>query len=187
MQPVAPARADQRHDVLAARQHPGDRELRDASRRARRRPRAARRRARGCARGSRPGSAGCVRAEVAAAERSRSRAPVAAEQPAREHAVGGDADAELAARRAGSRPRCPREISEYSICRSPIGCTAAARRIVSGADLREADVAHVAGLHQLGDRADRLLDRHVRIEPRRAVDVDVVGAEPRSACRRGSS
>ena len=74
----------------------------------------------------------------------------------------------------------PRDSSEYSICRSLIGCTAAARRIGLGADLGEADVADVAGLDHLGDRADRLLDRHVRVEARRPVDVDVVGAEPRS-------
>jgi len=45
------------------------------------------------------------------------------------------------------------------------------------ADLGQADVAHVTGLHELGDRADGLLDRHVRVEPRRPVDVDVVGAQ----------
>ena len=43
--------------------------------------------------------------------------------------------------------------------------------------------AHVAGLHQVGDRADRVFDRHRRIEPRRAVDVDVIDAEPRQAVR----
>ena len=46
------------------------------------------------------------------------------------------------------------------------------------ADLREADVADEAGLDHLGDRSDGLLDRHRLIEPRRAVDVDVVRAEP---------
>ena len=45
-------------------------------------------------------------------------------------------------------------------------------------DLGEAEVAHVAGLHQLGDRADRLLDRHVGEDAAGPVDVDVVGAEP---------
>ena len=49
------------------------------------------------------------------------------------------------------------------------------------ADLREADVADVAGLHHVGDRADRLLDRHRGIEARRTVDVDVVDAEAREA------
>ena len=72
----------------------------------------------------------------------------------------------------------PREISEYSICRSTIGCTACGAADRLGADLRQADVADVAGLHQVGDGADRVLDRHVRIEARRTVDVDVVDAEP---------
>ncbi len=54
----------------------------------------------------------------------------------------------------------PREISEYSICRSAIGWTACARRERLGADFRQADVAHVAGLDQVGDGADRVLDRH---------------------------
>ncbi|MCK1282783.1 aldo/keto reductase [Bradyrhizobium sp. 44] len=40
------------------------------------------------------------------------------------------------------------------------------------------DMFDVAGLHEIGDAADSLLDRNVGIEPRRAVDVDVVGAEP---------
>jgi len=56
--------------------------------------------------------------------------PMPADQPARQHAVGGDADAK-------SRQvlrislSMPREISEYSICRSQIGCSACARRMVS--------------------------------------------------------
>jgi hypothetical protein len=47
-----------------------------------------------------------------------------------------------------------------------------------GADLGEADVADVAGLHQLRDRSDRLLDRQIREYAARPVDVDVGGAEP---------
>src|SRR5215204_153537 len=35
-----------------------------------------------------------------------------------------------------------------------------------------------AGLHHVGHCADRLLDRHIRIEPRRAIDVDGLDAEP---------
>lgn len=46
-----------------------------------------------------------------------------------------------------------------------------------GTDLRETDVADVAGLHQLGDRADRFLDRHVRRDASGPVDVDVIGVE----------
>ena len=71
----------------------------------------------------------------------------------------------------------PRDIREYSIWRSAIGCTAAALRIVSGPTSDSPMCADVAGLDHLGDRADGLLDRHVRIEPGGAVDVDVVGAE----------
>ena len=42
------------------------------------------------------------------------------------------------------------------------------------ADLGEADVAHVPGLDELGDRADGLLDRDVRVDAGDPVDVDVV-------------
>jgi hypothetical protein len=47
-----------------------------------------------------------------------------------------------------------------------------------GSGLGQADVADVAGLHHLGDSADRLLDRYGRIDPAEAVDVDVIGAQP---------
>src|SRR3546814_8559618 len=46
-----------------------------------------------------------------------------------------------------------------------------------GADLGEADVADMSCLHHVGDRADGLLDRHLRIEPGGPVDVDVVDAQ----------
>jgi hypothetical protein len=46
-----------------------------------------------------------------------------------------------------------------------------------GPGLRQPDVAHVAGLHELGDGAHRLFDRHLRIDAPEPVDVDVVGAE----------
>jgi hypothetical protein len=45
------------------------------------------------------------------------------------------------------------------------------------ADLGQPDVADVAGLHQIGDGADRVLDGRGRIEAGRPVDVDVVDAE----------
>ena len=47
-----------------------------------------------------------------------------------------------------------------------------------GPDLREPDLAHVAGLDQLRDCADGLLDRHLRIKPRRTIDVDMLDTEP---------
>jgi len=39
-------------------------------------------------------------------------------------------------------------------------------------------VADVSGLHHVGDGADRILNRHCRIPPRRLVEIDVVGAQP---------
>ena len=47
-----------------------------------------------------------------------------------------------------------------------------------GADLGQPDRSHVAGLHQVGDRADRVFDRHRRVQARRAIHVDVFRAEP---------
>ena len=75
----------------------------------------------------------------------------------------------------------PRLTSEYSICRSQIGCTACARRIVSTPTSESPIVADVAGLHHVGDRADGVFDRHRGIEARGPVDVDVIDAEPREA------
>src|SRR3546814_7689252 len=53
-------------------------------------------------------------------------------------------------------------------------CVCASDRL--GAHFGQPDVTHIARLDQLGDRADRVLDRHVRIEPRGAVYVDHFGA-----------
>ena len=71
-----------------------------------------------------------------------------------------------------------RSHSEYSDCSAAIGWTAAARRIVSGAGFGQADVADLALLDQLGHAADRLLDRHVGIDPVLVEEVDRVDAEP---------
>jgi hypothetical protein len=72
----------------------------------------------------------------------------------------------------------PREMTEYSICRSADrmdGCGAADR---VGADFGKADVADEACLHHVGDGADCIFDGHRGIEACRAVDVDMVHAEP---------
>jgi hypothetical protein len=52
-----------------------------------------------------------------------------------------------------------------------------------GADLGQADVPHVPRLHELADRADGLLDRHLGVQARRAIDVDVLDAQPVQAVR----
>ena len=75
------------------------------------------------------GNAGICAAEIPLRCRRPRRRPLS--KPARQHAVGGDADAEFAAGGQNPRPRCRVDSSEYSICRSAIGWTACARRIVS--------------------------------------------------------
>ena len=52
-----------------------------------------------------------------------------------------------------------------------------------GTDLRQPDRSHVAGFHQVGDRTDRVFDRHRRVQARRAVHIDVVRAEPNQRVR----
>ena len=47
-----------------------------------------------------------------------------------------------------------------------------------GADFRQPDMPDVTGADHVGDGADRVLDWHCRIEPGRAIDVDMIGAEP---------
>jgi hypothetical protein len=72
----------------------------------------------------------------------------------------------------------PRLISEYSICSWTIRCFALALSDGLCAHLREPDVAHVAGFHQIRDRADGVLDGHVRVAPRRLIEIDVVRLQP---------
>ena len=47
-----------------------------------------------------------------------------------------------------------------------------------GRHLAQPQMAHVARVDHLLDRARHVFDRHVGIEPRRAIDVDMVRAEP---------
>ncbi len=114
-------------------------------------------------------------AEVAGAELALP-APVAGEQAAGEHPVGGDSDAQL--------PRGGQDFGldaagEQRVLDLQVGDRVDGVGAAQGlrADLGQADVADQAGLHHLGDRADGLLDRDGRVEAGRAVDVDVVGAE----------
>src|SRR5262249_27321306 len=79
----------------------------------------------------------------------------------------------------------PRLISEYSICSAAIGCTACARRMVSAPTS-----GRPMGRTRPGYGPDGVLDRHLRVQPGRLVQVDVVGAEPgqrvgQRALRRG--
>ena len=105
------------------------------------------------------------------------RGPVSADQPARQHAIGGDADAEFAAGRQDVALDAARD---QRILDLQIGDRVHRMGAPDGfgADFRKADMPDPAGLDHVGHGADRILDRHIRIEPRRAVDIDVVDAEP---------
>jgi hypothetical protein len=99
---------------------------------------------------------------------------VAGQQAARQHAVGGHADPQLAAGRQDLLLETAREerVLDLQVTDRVDGGRAANG---VGAGLREADVADIARLDHLGDRAHGLLDRDVRVDARRPVDVDVVG------------
>ena len=85
--------------------------------------------------------------------------------------------------------------SEYSDCTAAIGCTACARRKRGRRDLAQAQRPHLARSHQLGHRADAVLDRHRLVPAVQVVQVDDLGAQApqavfavaadgRRACRR---
>src|ERR1700722_19629009 len=50
-----------------------------------------------------------------------------------------------------------------------------------GSDLRKSDVFDIARLDHLGDGTNVVFDRHMRIEPRRTIDVDIVGPQTAKA------
>src|ERR1039458_1589479 len=120
-----------------------------------------------------------VRAKVAGGELALGR-EVAADQTAAQNTVGGDGDVQVAALRQDRLldPARDQGILDLHVADRMSSLRAADRL---GADLRESYVAHVARLDELRDRADALLDRHVGIEARRAVDVDVLDTK---ACQR---
>src|SRR5206468_7270669 len=111
---------------------------------------------------------------------------LAGEEAAPERAVGHEADAQLAAR--------------LEDAASPLG-VAAPQRILAlhggdrvhrvraaqrvGRAFGEAEVAHLARLHELRHRADRLLDRHGRIDAVLVVEIDRFEAEPLQAAVAG--
>ena len=68
--------------------------------------------------------------------------------------------------------------SDHSLCSAAIGCTALARRSVSGRGLRQAQVADLSGGHQLGHGPHRLLDGHAAVGAVLVVEVDVVDTQP---------
>ena len=101
----------------------------------------------------------------------------AGEEAVAERRVGHEADAELAQQRQqlGLRVAGPQRVLGLQRGDRVHGVGAADR---VGAGLGQADVADLALGDQLGQRADGVLDRGVRVDPVLVVQVDVVGAEP---------
>ena len=100
-----------------------------------------------------------------------------ADEPARQDAVRGNRDSEFAACRQDRvlDPARDERVLDLQVA-DRVHDPGAADRL--GADLGEADVADVSRVDHFADRADRLLYRHVGVEARRAIDVDVLDAEP---------
>ena len=154
-QPLTATRPDQRNDGRAAGQHPGDRDLCD--RRALRiRDRAQRLDERKVAVEVVAAEPREVRTEVALSRGPFLR-PMAAQETARQDAVSGDADAELATGRQDLRFDSAREerLLDLQVGDRMDGMGAAHG---VGAGLRESDMSDVPGLYHVRDCADGVLD-----------------------------
>jgi len=101
---------------------------------------------------------------------------MAADEAARKHAVGGDGDAKFAA---GAEDVVLDAARDQRVLNLQIANGMDGGGAADGlrADFRKPDVPHVARLDHLGDGADGFLDGHLRIDARRAIDVDVLDAE----------
>jgi hypothetical protein len=103
--------------------------------------------------------------------------PVAREEPAREDAVGRDADPQLAA---GGKNLLLDPAREERVLDLQVGDRVHRVRAPDrlGPDLGETDVADIARLDQLADRTHRLLARDVGEDAPGPVDIHVVDAKP---------
>ncbi len=104
------------------------------------------------------------------------RAEPTRQEAASERRVGDERDAELLQRRQdlGLDVARPQRVLRLHR-RDRVHSVRAADRL--GARLGEAEVAHLAGRHELGHRAHRLLDRRVGVDAVLVVEVDVIDAE----------
>ena len=78
----------------------------------------------------------------------------------------------------GESASIPRDSSTSILIGHRMGGVGAAQGVDPG--LGQPHVADVAGLDQVGDRPDCLLDGHGQVDPAQPVDVDVVGAQPQA-------
>src|SRR6476619_5883192 len=100
-----------------------------------------------------------------------------ADEPAREHAVGRDADPKLTTGWKNLVLDVARDERVFNLqIADRVHGSGAPQRL--RADFGQADVPHIAGLHHVRDRTDCLLDRNVRINARWPIDVDMIETEP---------
>ena len=166
--------ARDRHHVLSPRQHPGERELR------RRHAHFARERVEGSDRAeivpelwldeARHGAADVAFVVAVVVHGTR-------QQPARDRRVCDEGDAPRAAGVEQSRLRIAHHRRVFVLHRRDRVNRMSPRK-GGGRHLAEPDRADLARLLGPDQRADRLLDRHVAVEPMQVVEVDAVGAEP---------
>src|SRR6266511_1468055 len=105
------------------------------------------------------------------------RADPAREEATAERAVGNEADSELAQRRQDLDLRITAPERVLGLQRRD-GVDNVCAADGGGRRFRQAEVPHLARFDELGHRADRLLDRRVRVDAVLVVEVDVVNAEP---------
>ena len=174
LQPAATFGAGDRHDVLATRQHPRQRQLPGGHAAVAGQPTHTLH-DREVAGQVRVGEAGVVTTEVVvrqvvdAGER-------AGQEAATQRAVGDDPDAELSRRRHDlllqlTAPQRPLGLQRRDGMRrrgSPQGVRV---------DLGQTEVSHLARLDQLAHGTDGVLDRHLRVTTVQVVEVDVVDAQ----------
>jgi hypothetical protein len=171
---VAAPGTHQRHDVAAPREHPRDGQLRDGDAPGLGDP--AQRLDQGqVAPQVLTGEPGQGRAEIRLTRPHR--APMTRDQAAGQHTISGDTHAELTGGRqqrvldaAGDQRVLDLHVTDR------VHRNGSAQRLRP--DLGQPDVPHVSGLDQLRHRPDGLLDRHRRIHTGRAIDVNMVGAQP---------
>ena len=101
-------------------------------------------------------------------------------KPAAQHAISDDADAALAHRRQDRFLDAARHQRIFDLQRRDRMHRAGARD-GRGRYFGQADMADMAGADQIRERAHRLLDRHLGIEARRLIEIDMIGAEPGQA------
>ncbi len=107
-----------------------------------------------------------------------------AEETARQHAIGGDADAQLAqgGQDLGLDAPAHEGVLDLEAGDGRHGAGPADRR---GTRLGKPDMANIARLHEVPDGPHRVLDRHRRVDAGRHVEIDPIRAEPLQAVGTG--